>query len=83
MTKDERRALLFALYSRGYVRAQTNWDAALSAQTKEKIDAETRALMGMGPLSNISLAMDLIALTDDPWVGNVERPQKEMTRAGK
>lgn len=83
VTKDERRALLFALYSRGYVRAQTNWDAALSAQTKTQIDAETRALMGMGPLSNISLAMDLIGLTDDPWVGNVERPQEAITHAGE
>ena len=53
VTKDERRALLFALYSRAFVRQQMNWEALLSDKTKQALDAEERALLGMGPLSNV------------------------------
>lgn len=52
VTKDERRALLFALYSREFLRQQMNWEALLSPETKAKLDAADRALLGMGPLNN-------------------------------
>jgi fumagillin biosynthesis dioxygenase len=51
-TKDERRALLFALYSREFLRQQMNWEALLSPETKAALDAEDRALLGLGPLNN-------------------------------
>lgn len=53
VTKGERRALLFALYSREFLRQQMNWEALLSDETKASLDAEERALYGLGPLNNV------------------------------
>lgn len=58
-TKDEKRALLFALYSRSFVRQQMNWEALLSDTTRQNLSDEDRALLGMGPLSNV-YGVDLI-----------------------
>jgi hypothetical protein len=60
-TKDERRALLFAYYSRGFIRQQANWEAALSQPTKATLDQEMKDLLGMGPLANAALGIDLVA----------------------
>lgn len=59
VTQDESRALLFALYSRNFVRQQMNWEALLSDGTKQSLDDEMRALLGMGPLGNV-YGVDLI-----------------------
>lgn len=59
ITRDEKRALLFALYSRSFVRQQMNWEALLSDTTKRRLDEDARALLGMGPLSN-SYGVDLV-----------------------
>jgi ectoine hydroxylase-related dioxygenase (phytanoyl-CoA dioxygenase family) len=58
-TRDERRALLFALYSRPFLRQQMNWDVLLSEHTKQRLDDDARALLGMGPLANV-YGVDLI-----------------------
>ena len=58
-TADERRALLFALYGRPFLRQQVNWDVLLSEATKARLTAEDRTLLGMGPLSNI-YGVDLV-----------------------
>jgi hypothetical protein len=52
-TKNERRALLFALYNRDFLRPQVNWDVLLSDETKQRLDDDDRALLGMGPLCNV------------------------------
>lgn len=62
VTAHERRALLFAYYTRGFIRGQVNWDVSLSAETKARLDDDARELLGMGPLCNIALALDLVAL---------------------
>lgn len=59
VTEDESRALLFALYSRDFVRQQMNWEALLSDQTKKRLSEEDRELLGMGPLSNVH-GVDLV-----------------------
>ena len=59
VTKDESRALLFALYSRNFLRQQMNWEALLSDNTKQSLDDEMRELLGMGPLGNV-YGVDLI-----------------------
>ncbi len=59
VTKDEQRALLFALYSRNFLRQQMNWEALLSEATKASLDENARALFGLGPLSNV-YGVDLI-----------------------
>ena len=58
-TRNEKRALLFALYSRPFLRQQMNWDVLLSEQTNERLDEDARTLLGMGPLSNV-YGVDLI-----------------------
>lgn len=58
-TQDESRALLFALYSRSFVRQQMNWEALLSDETKARLTEDDRTLLGMGPLGNVS-GVDLI-----------------------
>jgi len=52
-TKDERRALLFALYNRDFLRPQVNWEVLLSDATKEQLSEDDRALLGMGALCNV------------------------------
>ncbi|MCB2061386.1 MAG: phytanoyl-CoA dioxygenase family protein [Novosphingobium sp.] len=59
VTKDESRALLFALYGRNFVRQQMNWEALLSDGTKQALDKEMQALLGIGPLGNV-YGVDLI-----------------------
>ena len=59
VTRDERRALLFALYSRNFLRQQMNWEALLCDATKAGLDADARALFGLGPLGNVH-GVDLI-----------------------
>lgn len=62
VTPDKKRAMLFAYYSRGFLRPQVNWDVAISPESKERLDEDARALLGMGMYSNVALALDLITL---------------------
>jgi len=59
VTRHEKRALLFALYSRNFLRQQMNWEALLSPETKAGLDDHARAMFGLGPLSNV-YGVDLI-----------------------
>jgi 5-dehydro-6-demethoxyfumagillol dioxygenase len=52
-TQNEQRALLFALYSRSFLRQQMNWEVLLSEEAKQRLDDDARALLGMGPLGNV------------------------------
>ncbi len=52
-TANERRALLFALYNRDFLRPQVNWEVLLSDETKARLSDEDRALLGMGALCNV------------------------------
>lgn len=60
VTLDERRALLFAYYTRGFIRSQVNWEVTLSTETKSKLDQDARDLLGMGPLGNAALGIPLV-----------------------
>jgi ectoine hydroxylase-related dioxygenase (phytanoyl-CoA dioxygenase family) len=59
-TKNERRAMAFAYYVRGFLRGQANWDVTLSEKTKAGLDEDARQLLGMGPLTNYHYALPLI-----------------------
>lgn len=61
VTRDERRALLFAYYARGFIRPQVNWEVCLSQETKARLDDGARELLGMGPVCNIT-GLPLVAL---------------------
>lgn len=67
-TKDERRAMLFAYYTRGFLRGQVNWDVILSERTKARLDEDARELLGMGAFSNYRFGLPLVALQP---VGNL------------
>jgi ectoine hydroxylase-related dioxygenase (phytanoyl-CoA dioxygenase family) len=61
-TRNERRALLFAYYTRGFLRGQVNWDVTLSERAKTCLDDEARDLLGMGAYSNYRFGIPLITL---------------------
>ncbi len=54
VTKDERRALMFAFYSRDFVRGQVNWAVLLSDRAKAGLNAQERTLLGLDPINNVS-----------------------------
>jgi fumagillin biosynthesis dioxygenase len=64
VTKDERRAMLFAYYSVDFIRQQVNWEAALSGATKDRLDGATRKLFGLGPAANTRIGGKLTRLRD-------------------
>lgn len=53
VTKAERRTMLFAYYTRSFIRQQVNWEAALSAETKSRLDDDARGLLGLPLHGNI------------------------------
>jgi ectoine hydroxylase-related dioxygenase (phytanoyl-CoA dioxygenase family) len=60
ITQNQRRAMAFAYYVRGFLRGQVNWDLTLSEQTKAGLDEDARQLLGMGPLTNYHYALPLV-----------------------
>lgn len=68
VSRNERRALLFGYYSKDFVRPQTNHEAALSSETKARLDEDARALLGMGADANVRLGGELIALNSQKMV---------------
>lgn len=53
VTEDEDRALLFAYYSRSFVRPQVNWYEAMRPDVIQRLTEQQRQLFGFGPLANI------------------------------
>ncbi len=58
-TEDEKRAQLFAYYSKDFIRQQIQWEATLPPEVKQGMDEATRALFGLGPMGNTRLGMAL------------------------
>lgn len=65
---NERRAMLFAYYTKDFIRPQTNHDAALSEATKARLDDDARALLGMGAAANVRIGGGIVQLADKPDV---------------
>lgn len=61
-TVAERRRLLFAYYSRDFIRQQMNWEAILSSETKATLDDDARRLFGLGPAANTRIGAALTRL---------------------
>jgi ectoine hydroxylase-related dioxygenase (phytanoyl-CoA dioxygenase family) len=78
-TLNERRALLFAYYTRGFLRAQVNWDVLLSERTVARLNEDDRQLLGMGAISNYQFALPLIAMQP---VTNPNTPARKPARGG-
>lgn len=62
VTEQEDRALLFAYYTRGFIRMQACWHETLRAETIASLDEGQRRLFGFGALANTH-GVPLIALT--------------------
>jgi fumagillin biosynthesis dioxygenase len=60
VTESDERALLFAYYTRGFIRPQVCWHEALSAATIAALEPRQRRLLGFGALSN-TFGVSLIA----------------------
>ncbi|MEW9853888.1 phytanoyl-CoA dioxygenase family protein [Novosphingobium sp. M1R2S20] len=65
-SEDEQRAMLFAYYTKDFLRPQTNHDAALSEATKARLDEEAKALLGMGAAANVRIGGGLVQLAKGP-----------------
>jgi fumagillin biosynthesis dioxygenase len=59
-SRDEERALLFAYYTRDFLRPQVNWNAILSPSVLGSLDAELQQRLGTGPSANIRVGASLI-----------------------
>ncbi|KAL4811356.1 hypothetical protein BDV18DRAFT_155961 [Aspergillus unguis] len=53
VTEDKDRALLFAFYTRPFLRQQVNWAAAFSEETKRGLSDEMRELLGVNVRANV------------------------------
>jgi hypothetical protein len=62
VTRDERRALMFAYYVADFLRPQVNAEAALPEAVKAAMDPETRKLFGLGAEGNIRIGSRLTKL---------------------
>lgn len=60
VTRDEERALLFGYYSRGFLRPQQNWNAALSPRTLAGLSPTMRTWLGLEVSANVGLAQPLL-----------------------
>ena len=60
ITADQDRALLFGYYSRAFLRSQSNWNAALSAEVQASLDPEFRQLLGLQASANLRQGRSLL-----------------------
>ena len=65
VTTNEQRALLFAYYTRDFIRPQVNWNATLSAEVQAGIDPALHAWLGLGPSANTSTAAPIVSRIPD------------------
>ena len=55
VTKDERRAMAFAYYTRDFIRPQVNWAMVMPPEDQAGLDDEARRMLGMSVMGNISI----------------------------
>lgn len=65
VTEDEQRALLFAYYTRDFIRPQVNWNATLSSAVQAELDPALHAWLGLGPNANTSIAAPIVSRIPD------------------
>jgi ectoine hydroxylase-related dioxygenase (phytanoyl-CoA dioxygenase family) len=59
-TADQDRAMMFAYYTRDFIRPQANWNAALSPEVQASLDDGARAMFGLGPAGNVRIGAELV-----------------------
>ncbi len=64
VTENERRAMMFAYYTRDFIRPQVNWAVILSDETQAGLDEEGRQMFGLGPMGNIAIGGGLTRLRE-------------------
>jgi ectoine hydroxylase-related dioxygenase (phytanoyl-CoA dioxygenase family) len=61
-TDDEQRRMLFAYYASDFLRQQMNWAVTLPDNVQAGMNAEARALFGLGPMGNTRIGAQLTSL---------------------
>jgi ectoine hydroxylase-related dioxygenase (phytanoyl-CoA dioxygenase family) len=64
VTKDERRAMAFAYYTRDFIRPQVNWGMVMSSQDQALLDDEARRILGISMMGNATIGGNLTRLRD-------------------
>lgn len=59
ITKDQDRTLLFAYYTKAFLRQQVNWTAKMSKDLQETLSEEMKARLGLNVEANISRTGDI------------------------
>ena len=60
-TESEERALLFAYYTRDFIRPQVNWNVVLSPGVQAGLDPALHHWLGLGPGANNSIAAPIVS----------------------
>lgn len=60
ITENEDRALLFGYYSRGFLRPQVNWNAALPLSLQGQLDEELSRRLGLGVSANTAIGAHIL-----------------------
>ncbi len=81
VTENERRAMMFAYYTRDFIRPQVNWGVVLSEHTQAMLDEEGRQMFGLGPMGNISIGGGLTRLREGRRP-DVAPPREKQTTPG-
>ena len=64
ITADQDRALMFAYYTKPFLRPQVNWNAALPRELQETLSPKMRERLGLDVAANTSETADLRYLED-------------------
>jgi hypothetical protein len=64
ITQDQDRALLFAYYTKPFLRPQVNWNVCLSPQSQASVSPQMRGWLGLDVTANIGRTADLRYLHD-------------------
>jgi ectoine hydroxylase-related dioxygenase (phytanoyl-CoA dioxygenase family) len=60
-TESEERALLFAYYTREFIRPQVNWNVALSPMEQAGLDPALHHSLGLGPGANTRIPAPVVS----------------------
>lgn len=81
VTENERRAMMFAYYTRDFIRPQVNWAVVLSDEMQAGLDEEGRQMFGLGPMGNIRIGGGLTVLREGRRP-DVTPPRKTQATSG-
>jgi ectoine hydroxylase-related dioxygenase (phytanoyl-CoA dioxygenase family) len=64
VTRDQRRAMAFAYYTRDFIRPQVNWAMVMPPEDQAALDDEARQMLGISAMGNIRIGGGLTRLRE-------------------